>query len=82
MMINLVRARKNSGGKGQQQSASGQNGNHNNHDNGGKRKHPDDGSYFVANTNTRYKNQHHKGKQPYNRVKPKNYEDEFDIEGS
>ena len=53
---------KNGGGKGQQHNASVQNGNHNNHGIGGKRKHPDGRSDFVANTNAGFKNQRRNGK--------------------
>jgi hypothetical protein len=50
------KGKKNGGGKGQQQNAPSQNGNHYNHVNGGKRKHFDGGSDFVANTNAGLKN--------------------------
>jgi hypothetical protein len=69
------KGKKNGGGKGNQQNNSGNNGNHGNQGNGGKRKNPEGGLDFVANTNTGYKYQ--KGNnsgRPYGN-KPKSFEE-------
>ena len=63
-------------GKGQQKNNPGHNGNHGGQNNGGKRKHPEGGSYLVAKTNTGFRGQRRNNSgRSFNANKDRNFEE-------
>ena len=70
------KGKNNDGSKGQQQNNSRYTSNHGNWGNGGKRKHLEGGSDFVANTNTSFKRQRwNSSGRPFNANEAQNFEE-------